>query len=141
MIIFSTESVYYIGALALRNEVLRKPLGVSFTQAEFDQDKEDVHFAILAKEEVIACLTLSAKENSRIKMRQVAVKVCEQGKGRGKSLAAFAEKYAVENGFKTIFCHARKPVVPFYEKMGYRVCGNEFIEVGVAHLLMEKELE
>jgi predicted GNAT family N-acyltransferase len=36
--------------------------------------------------------------------------------------------------------HARKNAVGFYEKMGYRVKGPEFLEVSIPHYEMEKEL-
>jgi predicted GNAT family N-acyltransferase len=36
--------------------------------------------------------------------------------------------------------HARKNAVGFYEKMGYKVRGEEFQEVSIAHYEMEKEL-
>jgi predicted GNAT family N-acyltransferase len=36
--------------------------------------------------------------------------------------------------------HARKHAVGFYEKMGYKARGNEFIEVTIPHFAMEKQL-
>jgi predicted GNAT family N-acyltransferase len=37
--------------------------------------------------------------------------------------------------------HARKSAVGFYEKFGYRISGNEFIEVSIPHIVMEKKLD
>jgi predicted GNAT family N-acyltransferase len=36
--------------------------------------------------------------------------------------------------------HARKPTVPFFEKMGYKIHGPEFIEITIPHYEMVKEL-
>jgi predicted GNAT family N-acyltransferase len=36
--------------------------------------------------------------------------------------------------------HARKHAIGFYEKMGYKVKGDEFEEVTIPHFLMEKHL-
>ena len=36
--------------------------------------------------------------------------------------------------------HARANAVGFYEKMGYKVIGDEFIEVTIPHYVMEKRL-
>ena len=63
-----------------------------------------------------------------------------QGKGIGKMLIDFAEQTASDNGFNKITLHARKTAVPFYEKLGYWIIGDEFIEVDIPHYEMEKNL-
>jgi len=50
----------------------------------------------------------------------------------------FAEKWAKENGYTRIFCHAREVAVPFYKKSGYTIFGEKFEEVGIPHYKMEK---
>jgi predicted GNAT family N-acyltransferase len=55
-------------------------------------------------------------------------------------MVQFSEKWANQNGYKIIDLHARKNVVPFYEKLGYHVEGDEFLEVGIPHLRMIKQL-
>jgi predicted GNAT family N-acyltransferase len=36
--------------------------------------------------------------------------------------------------------HARVNAVGFYEKVGYRVHGDQFVEVTIPHYVMEKQL-
>jgi hypothetical protein len=36
--------------------------------------------------------------------------------------------------------HARKTAVGFYEKQGYEILGDEFLEVSVPHYEMRKKL-
>jgi predicted GNAT family N-acyltransferase len=36
--------------------------------------------------------------------------------------------------------HARSTAIGFYEKMGYTVTGNEFVEVTIPHYTMQKTL-
>jgi predicted GNAT family N-acyltransferase len=36
--------------------------------------------------------------------------------------------------------HARKNALGFYEKMGYKLFGEEFEEITIPHYVMEKEL-
>ncbi len=74
-------------------------------------------------------------------MRQVAVDDGKQGTGLGKKLSLAAEAYAAENGFSVVYCNARKTAAPFYEKLGYKIVSDEFVEVGIAHFIMEKKLE
>src|SRR5215213_8462712 len=102
---FSSSTPEYAEALALRDEVLRKPLGMQFTEKELAKDKEDVHFGLFIDGQIAACLILSNAGDKRMKMRQVAVKADHQGKGYGKQLSDVAEEYAARKGFKTIFCH------------------------------------
>lgn len=137
---FDTSSPYYPLALELRYNVLRKPLGLQFTAFDLEKDKPDAHFAIIENEQVYACLTLTFCESGRIKMRQVATKENEQRKGYGKALIAFAEQFAIDRNYNTMFCHARKTAVPFYERLGYHILGNEFIEIGLPHFEMQKIL-
>ena len=63
-----------------------------------------------------------------------------QGKGIGASMMNFAELVARDKGFRKLIMHARKTAVGFYEKLGYKAVGDEFIEVTIPHFLMEKKL-
>lgn len=138
---FKKPSPEYLQALALRTEVLRKPLGLEFTPAELKKDETDTHFGLFAADKIIACLTLTVADKQRVKMRQVAVDNSVQGKGYGKMLSAAAEEFALNNGFEFMFCHARKTAVGFYESMGYKITGDEFTEVNIPHFTMQKQLK
>ena len=137
---FGYGSPEYQLALKLRNEVLRKPLGLTFTEEELKKDAADTHFGLFYADVIVACLILTQTENQRMKMRQVAVADNYQGKGLGRILSDAAEKYAVEHGFTVMFCNARKTAVPFYQKLGYHTVGSEFVEVNIPHFMMEKSL-
>jgi len=138
--IFSYNTPEYHKALNLRNRVLRKPLGLTFTPEELKKDEEDIHFGLFDDETIVACLILTRTENRRMKMRQVAVDDNQQGKGLGKTLSLAAEKYARQLGFGVMFCNARKTAVPFYQALGYHTVGDEFTEVNIPHYMMEKAL-
>jgi predicted GNAT family N-acyltransferase len=70
----------------------------------------------------------------------MAVGMGLQGKGIGRVLMNFAENIARDMGNKKIIMHARYSAVGFYEKLGYKVCSDEFEEVSIPHYMMEKEL-
>lgn len=137
---FRYRSEDYQKALDLRWLVLRKPLALKFTERELKKDREDTHFGLFEEEKILACVTLTKINGRRIKMRQVAVDENYQGKGLGSELSKVAEKYAIEKKFKIICCNARKTAVPFYEKLGYKIVSDEFIEVTIPHYTMEKHL-
>ena len=138
--IFDVKSEEYKKALALRDNILRKPLGLKFTVEELSKDIGDVHMGLFEGDRVVACLTLTLLPNGKVKMRQVAVDDKMQKRGLGTQLSVAAEEYARDRGFVIIFCHARKVAVPFYLKLGYKRVGDEFTEVSIPHYLMEKKL-
>jgi predicted GNAT family N-acyltransferase len=89
---------------------------------------------------MIGVLLLTPQENGKIKMRQVAVRQSTQRQGVGRQLVAFAEQYALENGFCEMLLHARQVAMDFYCKLGYEAVGDEFLEVNIPHYKMRKSL-
>jgi len=134
------ESDIYKQMLHLRDEVLRKPLGLSLDIASLGNEKESIHIAGFEGNALQCCLLLTPLGNNSVQMRQVAVITSMQSKGLGKELVLFSEKIAGEKGFKEIVLHARKNVVGFYEKLGYQTYGDEYIEVTIPHISMKKNL-
>ena len=81
------------------------------------------------------------EENPEIvRLRQMAVLNDLQGKGIGRAIMHFAENIARDRGYSILSMHARKNAIGFYEKMGYKVTGDEFTEVTIPHYVMEKKL-
>jgi len=131
----------YDEAVALRYEVLRKPLILEFSAAQLAEEYKDIHLAAYdSGMQLLGCLILSPQDGVGVKMRQVAVKSQMQGKGVGKLMSEYAEEVAKSLGFDRLFCHARETAVPFYKKIGYSILGERFEEVGIPHFKMEKKL-
>ena len=126
-------------SVALRQEVLRTPLGLVFTTEELEKEKDHIHLVGFSDDKVIATASL-VPELSTCKMRQVAVSTSMQGLGIGSKLVDFCESHAIENGYQSIHCHAREYAVPFYTKKGYIPEGEYFMEVNIPHLHMRKVL-
>jgi N-acetylglutamate synthase-like GNAT family acetyltransferase len=127
--------------IGLRMEILRAPLGLSFTKEQLDAEKEDwLIGAFDNNKKIIGCCVLTRYSPDTIQLRQMAVKSNLQSSGIGKMIVAFAENLARENGFSILMMHARNVALGFYQKCGYTIRGNEFIEVTVPHHYMEKQL-
>ncbi|WP_028786598.1 GNAT family N-acetyltransferase [Terrimonas ferruginea] len=124
----------------LRDDILRKPLGLTFTPEELEKEKENMLIAAFEEEQILGCCMLVEEPPSGIRLRQMAVLNDLQGKGIGRALMNFAENLARDRGFRAVTMHARKNAVGFYEKMGYRVTSEEFTEVNIPHYVMEKKL-
>ncbi len=127
----------YKKAVALREEILRKPLGLLFTKEELEQEKEHIHIAGFLGQEMCATAVL-VPDGNEMKIQRVALKAQFQGKGIGSALMRFCEECAKKHGFKSIYCHARDTVVQFYLKNQYELEGKPFDEDGISHCKMRK---
>jgi GNAT superfamily N-acetyltransferase len=130
----------YQQMVQLRNDVLRKPLGLAFQPYELEREKDDILIAAFEEEKMLGCCMLINTDPGTVRLRQMAVLKNLQGKGIGRALMQFAENIARDRGFRRITMHARKSATGFYEKLGYAVNGEEFEEVTLPHVVMEKQL-
>ena len=130
----------YQQMIKLRDDVLRKPLGIGFDSAELESEKENMLIGAFEDDDMLGCCMLVEEKPGTIRLRQMAVLNDLQGKGIGRALMNFAENLARDSGYKILSMHARKNSIGFYEKMGYNIKGDEFVEITIPHYLMEKKL-
>ena len=124
----------------LRNEILRKPLGLSFDKEELDKEKDDILMGAFEDDRLLGCCLLTRMDAFTIRLRQMAVPNNMQGKGVGRALMIFAENIARDLGYRKLCMHARQTAVGFYQKLGYSISGEPFEEVTIPHYIMEKAL-
>jgi N-acetylglutamate synthase-like GNAT family acetyltransferase len=130
----------YRQMVKLRDDLLRKPLGLTFTKEELESEKENMLIAAFEDDDILGCCMLVEKDAETTRLRQMAVLNNLQGKGVGSAILQFAENLARDRGYKKIIMHARKNTAEFFEKCGYKVSGTEFIELTIPHYQMIKEL-
>lgn len=130
----------YQQMIRLRLDILRKPLGLNFQPEELEKEKDDVLIGAFEDDRILGCCLLTKVDDKTVRLRQMAVPNNLQGKGIGRALMIFAENIARDMGYSILSMHARKTAIGFYEKLGYRTTGNEFVEVTIAHFNMEKVL-
>jgi predicted GNAT family N-acyltransferase len=70
----------------------------------------------------------------------MAVAVDWRGRGLGGAMLAEAEAQARTAGASRIRLHAQLAARSLYERGGFEVKGEEFMEEGIPHLTMEKRL-
>lgn len=130
----------YEQMVKLRYEILRKPLGLSFTPEELAKEKNDILICAFEDDVILGCCLVTRIDNNCAKLRQMAVQKNMQGMGIGESMMAFAENITRDRGYKILMMHARDTAIGFYEKYGYKVKGEQFVEVNLNHHVMEKRL-
>jgi predicted GNAT family N-acyltransferase len=131
----------YHEMVSLRDIVLRKPLGLSYTEEYLQKEINDQLLGCYTTDNKLsACCILTPLNDHTVQLRQMAVDSAVQGQGIGRQLILFAEQQSKNNGFREMMMHARKEAKGFYEKLGYNVQGPEFEEVGIPHYEMSKHL-
>ena len=130
----------YLKMVSLRTEILRKPLGLIFTPEQLEKEASDLLIGVFDGSNIIGCCLLTPKKDHVVQLRQMAVDQKVQRMGVGAALLKFAEQTCLEHGFITLMLHARKEAIGFYTRSGYCLSGPEFLEVGILHQQMQKQL-
>jgi len=128
----------------LRHKILREPLGLSFTDDELLLESRNSYFLAISdieSEDLIGTLLLQIVDDpAQLKMRQVAIRSDLQRMGYGRQLVLFSEDFAKSKNIKRLVLHARKSALPFYVSLGYSFKDECFIEVGIEHYYMWKDI-
>jgi predicted GNAT family N-acyltransferase len=131
----------YAGELELRFRVLREPLGFTRAQVAFPFEADSLHLVAHQGDTVLGCVLFNPEDAHGGRLFQMAVASHLQGQGLGARLVRSLEEELRRRGFTHVHLHARGPVVPFYERLGYAVYGEPFTEVGIPHRHMRKALD
>ena len=130
--------------VALRQRILRDPLGLRYSDEDLAAEAADRHLLQYGDDgELVGGLIVRnvPGEPASWKIRQVAVKESLQGRGIGRILMDAAIDRAREEGVSGIVLHSRAPVVGFYEAIGFHVVGDPFEEVGIPHRKMTMAID
>jgi predicted GNAT family N-acyltransferase len=130
----------YKSGVELRDKILRKPLGLSIFDGNLQAEINDCHICATIDLVVIGVLILKKINETTLQMKQVAVDESVRGQNIGRKMVNFAEQIAKDSGNNTIVLNARETAIPFYEKLKYLKIGDTFIEIGIPHIKMMKNL-
>jgi predicted GNAT family N-acyltransferase len=72
------------------------------------------------------------------KLERIAVRRAWRGKGYGGQLTRFMIRTAEDRGYEKLRLHAQVYTKGLYEKLGFTVVGDTFMEAGIEHCLMER---
>lgn len=135
------HSSEYAESLELRSDILRVPLGKKLSDTDTAGEERQRHFGCFSDNQLKACVVAKPTKNeSRVKLRQMAVAKSFQGKGIGKRLLLDFEVFLKESGITQIELSARETAIVFYEKLGYEIAGTPYPEQGIKHTVMQKTI-
>ena len=93
-------------------------------------------------ERIIACLRIYGKEAGVVQIGRVAVIESLRGTGVGRMMMRQAISYVTENSTdEKIYLEAQTYAIGFYEKLGFKVISDEFLDEGIPHKGMELLIE
>ncbi|MCR4860694.1 MAG: GNAT family N-acetyltransferase [Bacteroidales bacterium] len=134
----STEELYEI--LRTREAVFIVEQNCPYPEAD-GRDYDAVHlFCRGGDGRVKAYLRLYAKKDEPGTVQVGRVVTTERGTGLGRRILSEGVRYAIaEMGARELYLEAQVYAVGFYEKEGFRVCSEEFLEDGIPHVAMRRK--
>jgi predicted GNAT family N-acyltransferase len=130
----------YRRALALREAILRTPLGLALTEEELADDALRQHFCATCHGAVVGTVSLRPLDDDIVQLRQMAVAEQRRRERIGAELLARAEDWSREAGYRLMVLNARLGAEGFYAKFGYRAEGDPFDDNTIPHIRMTKSL-
>ena len=93
-------------------------------------------------ERIIGCLRIYGKEAGVVQIGRVAVIESLRGTGVGRMMMRQAISHVAENlTDEKIYLEAQTYAIGFYEKLGFKVISDEFLDEGIPHKGMELLIE
>lgn len=127
-------------AFKVRTKVFVEEQGIPLHLEIDDYDHTAIHFIVIDGEQTIAAARLREIVPKIGKVERVCVLEDYRGKRLGVLIMKYVEKYAIEHSLKKLKLHAQSYAVPFYEKLNYVVTSPEFMDAGIPHRAMEKQI-
>ena len=103
---------------------------------EFDEYDSSGVFALLFEDEKSVGTARVVKTDKGYKIGRIAILKEYRGKGYGAFIVRAIAQKTFDLGTDEAFLNALNYAVPFYEKLGFEVIGEEIIERGLPHIQM-----
>ena len=129
------EEIY--GILRVRSEVFVTGQKCLYVDPD-GRDFGSVQVFASKGERIIGCLRIYGKEAGVVQIGRVAVIESLRGTGVGRMMMRRAIRHVTENlTDEKIYLEAQTYAIGFYEKLGFKVISDEFLDEGIPHKGME----
>jgi predicted GNAT family N-acyltransferase len=126
-------------ALELRYRVFCGEQGVTLEAEQDGRDPGALHVVAVDDGRLVGTCRLLF-DDGVARLGRMAVEPALRGKGIGAAILEAAERESRSAGARKIRLHAQTAARSVYERAGFEVQGEEFVEEGIPHLTMEKGL-
>lgn len=125
-------------AFFVRKEVFIKEQHVSPEEEMDHLDQESSHLVIYDEKEPIGAGRLRLVDGYG-KLERICVLKSHRSLGVGNLIIQALEEEAAKQGAVQFMLNAQTQAVPFYEKHGYKVVSEEFLDANIPHVKMVKK--
>ena len=129
-------------AFDIRKKVFVEEQGVP-VEAEFDEfdtlNGQCEHILVYYEEYPVGTGRVRVVDGAG-KLERICILAPYRKFGLGKVIIKALEELAKEKGISRVKLHGQTQAEGFYEKLGYRTSSDVFMEEGIPHVLMVKEL-
>lgn len=129
------------GILRLRAEVFVVEQNCPYQDLD-GKDGDAIHVFAKNDRKIIGCLRIFLRDDGKVVIGRVVTNQKVRGTGTGRRLMEEALMIAGEQyPGKECVLHAQCYATGFYEKVGFRICSEEFLEDGIPHVEMSINLK
>ncbi|HYK72546.1 MAG TPA: GNAT family N-acetyltransferase [Pseudoneobacillus sp.] len=126
-------------AFTIRKKVFVEEQNVPLEE-EIDQFEDDsTHFVLYNDEQAIGAGRFRILDGLG-KVERICVMEEARGTGAGKEIMLGIEEYAKRLDISSLKLNAQTHAIPFYERLGYVVVSEKFMDAGIPHKTMKKTL-
>lgn len=123
---------------------IRKQVFVSEQQVPLEleiDEYEDASVHFILYDDDLACGAGRFREVDGVgKAERICILASHRKKGCGVLIMNALESYARDKAFPIMKLNAQTQAIPFYERIGYSIVSEEFLDAGIPHKTMKKEL-
>jgi len=128
-------------AFKVRQIVFVEEQGVPVHLELDEYDQTAIHFVAYDEQNVpIGAGRVREPEPGIAKVERVCILPKFRGKRLGNLMMEKMETYAKDAGLISVKLNAQSYAVPFYEKLQYQITSPEFMDAGIPHRAMKKDL-
>jgi predicted GNAT family N-acyltransferase len=104
---------------------------------EFENDS--IHFVLYDQNHAVGAGRFRILDGIG-KVERICVLESARGKGAGREIMLAIEEYAKQQPLSQLKLNAQTYAIPFYEGLGYKVTSDEFLDAGIPHKTMKKDI-
>lgn len=131
----------YKQALEVRRDVFIVEQNVPPNEEIDDLEKDAIHFVAYDDEGYPIGAGRFRINNEKGKVERICVRKSHRGQQIGKLIMDKIEHVALSCRVPTLVLNSQTHAIPFYEKLGYKIISDEFMDAGIPHKTMEKRLD
>lgn len=119
--------------LAIRFKVFVEGQRVPIEEELDGQDAQSEHYLLFINENPVGVARVRYLDGVS-KIERVAILDAYQGRGFGREIMAFILRdLKAHTTMKKVMLSSQTYAIPFYEKLGFVVCSDEYLDAGISH--------